>query len=128
MAIIEANVGVPFDFCRNCEELEIVEARLYSDGKVVHTTRTCRNESICEAAVKLSRKYQNDGWIPVGRVMPDTNKPVLISGIHRTSGQRGVYIARYSGMVWQYDGFTFPDIKIEAWKPLPEPFEGGEDE
>lgn len=126
MTIIQANVGVPFDFCQNCEKLEIEETRFCSDGEVVHITRTCRNESICEAAVKLSLKYQNDGWIPVGRVMPDTNKPVLISGIHRELGHRGIDIARYTGAVWQHDGFTFPDIKIEAWMPLPEPFEGGE--
>ena len=68
------------------------------------------------------------GWIPCSREKPDKNKPVLISGIHRTSGQRGVDIARYSGMVWQYDGFTFPDIKIEAWMPLPTPYKGGDDE
>ena len=127
MAIIQANVGIPFDFCQNCEKLEIEETRLYSDGKVVHTTRTCRNNSICEAAVKLSRRHEG-GWIPISEEKPDKNKLVLISGVHRTSGQRGVDIARYSGMVWQYDGFTFPDIKIEAWMPLPEPFEGGEKE
>lgn len=60
MAIIEASVGVPFDFCQHCEKLEIEETRFCSDGEVVHTTRTCRNESICEAAVKLSRQYQSD--------------------------------------------------------------------
>ena len=79
-----------------------------------------------EIAIVTLLGRPNGGWIPISEEKPDKNKPVLISGIHRKSGQRGVDIARYSGMVWQYDGFTFPDIKIEAWMPLPEPFEGGE--
>jgi len=79
-----------------------------------------------QMAIEALQDRPKGDWIPCSREKPDKNKPVLISGIHRTSGQRGVDIARYSGMVWQYDGFTFPDIKIEAWMPLPEPFEGGE--
>lgn len=137
MTIIQANVGVPFDFCQNCEKLEIEETRFCSEGEVVHTTRTCRNESICEAAVKLSLKHQNDGWTPCDEKMPESDVIVLAAIKNYkwelpTDYKTDIEIAYWNheeGWMWLAESGT--DYweqcdNVLAWMPLPDPFEGGE--
>ena len=70
---------------------------------------------------------QQTTWISVDDMLPDSHSPVLISGKNIHLGVYGVDIARYNGGMWQYDGFTFPDTKVLAWMPLPEPYKEGTD-
>ena len=86
------------------------------------------NDTWYEEAYDMAiEALQQTTWISVDDMLPDSHSPVLISGKNIHLGVYGVDIARYNGGMWQYDGFTFPDTKVLAWMPLPEPYKEGTD-
>lgn len=68
-------------------------------------------------------------WIPVTRLMPAPNKPVLVS-IKLSSGKRyaitGQWRKAESMSGWRLDADFLSSWYVEAWQPLPDPYEGGD--
>lgn len=67
-----------------------------------------------------------EDWIPVGEKNPDTEGEWIVT-FETKSGARISGTAYFEHGEWMsYGGFS--DLKIVAWRPWPEPFEGNKHE
>ena len=92
--------------------------------------------TICEAlsmAIEALQEPQVGGWIPVSERLPEDGYGVLVTvnGKHNNiTFVDALEIAEYDGdfgwIVEGYPQWTAPNVT--AWQPLPEPFEGREEE
>ena len=72
-------------------------------------------------------KEQNNGWIPVGERIPDTNDYILLSFSNFTIPVVGRYEAEEDGSGAFYIGDELEtclsqDLFVNAWQQLPEPY------
>lgn len=65
-------------------------------------------------------------WIPVGERMPEVGERVLVAK-RVTRFRNETHIARYNVTRWCSFG-TISNKNVLAWKPLPEPYKGGDNE
>ena len=92
--------------------------------------------TICEAlsmAIEALQEPQVGGWIPVSERLPEDGYGVLVTvnGKHNNiTFVDALEIAEYDGdFGWIVEGYPqWTDPDVTAWQPLPEPFEGREEE
>ena len=78
-------------------------------------------------------KEHNNGWIPVGERIPDTNDYILLSFSNFTIPVVGRYEAEEDGSGAFYIGDELEtclsqDLFVNAWQQLPEPYKECEEE
>ena len=71
---------------------------------------------------------ENGGWIPVSERLPEEGKEVLAQFVIRVRNMNNkvneevyIYPLRYEKGTWQ-SFVGVPNGKVEAWKPLPDPY------
>ena len=73
-------------------------------------------------------EIKENGWIPVEERMPDKGKDVLVTYIGYNSGGRfsnGTAYYYFEKWWWSVTD-SIVKVKIIAWMPLPEPYQGEE--
>ena len=81
----------------------------------------------------IEAQPQVGGWIPVSERLPEDGYGVLVTvnGKHNNiTFVDALEIAEYDGdFGWIVEGYPqWTDPNVTAWQPLPEPFEGREEE
>lgn len=81
----------------------------------------------------IEEQPQVGGWIPVSERLPEDGYGVLVTvnGKHNNiTFVDALEIAEYDGdFGWIVEGYPqWTDPDVTAWQPLPEPFEGREEE
>ena len=84
-------------------------------------------------AIEALQEPQVGGWIPVSERLPEDGYGVLVTvnGKHNNiTFVDALEIAEYDGdFGWIVEGYPqWTDPDVTAWQPLPEPFEGREEE
>ena len=84
-------------------------------------------------AIEALQEPQVGGWIPVSERLPENGYGVLVTvnGKHNNiTFVDALEIAEYDGdFGWIVEGYPqWTDPDVTAWQPLPEPFEGREEE
>lgn len=72
-------------------------------------------------------EVENDGWIPVSERLPEENGYYLIT-VKELNYEEHVTISffdKYDMRGWQHVHMLTE--KVTAWKPLPEPYKGGDE-
>lgn len=64
-------------------------------------------------------KEYNNGWIPCSERLPEKHQVVMCS-VNKAYATRVIVLQSFDGAEYWYNGV------IEAWQPLPEPYEKGE--
>lgn len=76
----------------------------------------------------------NDGWIPVKERLPETDDYILLSFSNFSLPMVGRYEedrdggAFYLGDCDEEDTCISQDLFVNAWKPLPEPYQDGRED
>lgn len=94
-----------------------------------------------ERAEEIIRSYMDhsgndtemDGWIPVSERLPEEGKEVLAQFVVRVRNMNNqvyektvyIYPLHYEKGTWKSFAGV-PNGKVTAWRPLPEPYKGGE--
>ena len=69
----------------------------------------------------------NDGWIPCSEMLPDNNNYILMSFENFSTPMIGRYEEDETGGAFyiglQDETCISQDLFVNAWKPLPDPFE-----
>lgn len=103
---------------------------------VAHRIGKYPHIKLCEAlsmAIEALQEPQVGGWIPVSERLPEDGYGVLVTvnGKHNNiTFVDALEIAEYDGdFGWIVEGYPqWTDPNVTAWQPLPEPFEGREEE
>lgn len=66
--------------------------------------------------IKSIEKEYNNSWIPCSKELPEEGKDVLVTTIYDS-----VHVAYRMGNKYYIDADEIEDV--EAWQPLPEPYE-----
>ena len=56
MAQVSINAELPFEFCKDCPNIDFLQMPFYVDGKVQFNTITCSNTEVCRNAVDMYMK------------------------------------------------------------------------
>lgn len=76
------------------------------------------NESI---AIKEARKIvEENRWIPITERLPEVYEKVLVTFVYY--GDKFTSMGTFSGEKWNIDYYKDSDIKVLAWRPLPDPW------
>ena len=93
-----------------------------------------------DMAISALKKQEEDRWIPVTERLPEEKDAGILKKLG--TNKRSDYVLatvevegeRMTVMACTYDGkwywnmeYAFPDYKIIAWRPLPEPYEAEEE-
>ena len=92
-------------------------------------------------AIDMLRSQPEPHWIPCSVVLPEEKDAGILKkfGTEKRSeyvlatvevkGERMTVTACTCDGKWDWNmKYAFPDYKVVAWMPLPEPYKGGEDE
>lgn len=103
------------------------------EGHVAWSAEAVYSDVMEGALLELPSAQPEPKWIPVSERLPETEEFVLASltGKYRnTTFEHACEIADYAGGGWCV--YAYPHMSaekceelIEAWMPLPKPFEGG---
>lgn len=74
---------------------------------------------LAKEVMQLRKKFNNDGWIPVEKRLPEDDSMVLVT-CQTKKGIRSVNRAYCDGAFWHGNGSMSGVI---AWQPLPEPYQ-----
>ena len=84
---------------------------------------------MADTIAELERKLAEHEWIPVSERLPKARESVILSTKEWT-GEGCYWETTKHHVIWK--GYrwntTYWDDEVIAWKPLPEPYKGGEDE
>ena len=56
MAQVSINAELPFEFCKDCPNIDFLQMPFYVDGKAQFNTITCSNAEVCRDAVDMYMK------------------------------------------------------------------------
>ena len=126
------------------EEIEAVRKIMKSTVATNCFEKECENDDctvcVCERVMEIIRSHMDEvndtnvpsNWIPVEERLPEEGKEVLAQFVVRVRHTNGkvdeavyIYPLHYEEGKWKsFHGM--PNGKVEAWKPLPEPYKGEE--
>lgn len=90
------------------------------------------NEQIADWLTELAERREADRWIPVSERLPETTNLILLSVKHETLTRthRAVYGGYYDNKFLTVNSVEVEgcfvegcNTKVEAWQPLPKPYE-----
>ena len=115
------------------KELEIVREKIQNKYRVVKTDEDLewnRAIDLCTNIINAHIKHMNDGWVPVEERLPEDDKYILLSFSNFSLPIVGRYErdedgsgAFYLGDCDEQDTCIANDLYVNAWQPIPEPYE-----
>ena len=89
------------------------------------------SDDVKDMAIEALEKQRNNGWIPAGERLPDTNDYILLSFSNLSIPLFGRYKAEEDGSGAFYIGDELEtclsqDLFVNAWQQLPEPYKESE--
>ena len=114
------------------EGIENLHTKILNDG---FARKVTEQEIMALVDAKdIIRKHMNDGWIPVKERLPETDDYILLSFSNFSLPMVGRYEedrdggAFYLGDCDEEDTCISQDLFVNAWKPLPEPYQDGRED